>query len=92
VEAGSNTSTVALRAIGGDKKGSLESETVTGLSMMRWRGPAAIVNDRPIFSSERMLYKDYDRGCSVEKKKSSRESQGARRQDELIGGKPPVVK
>jgi hypothetical protein len=28
VEAGSNTSTVALRVVGGDKKGSLESETV----------------------------------------------------------------
>jgi hypothetical protein len=28
VEAGSNTSTVALRVVEGDKKGSLESETV----------------------------------------------------------------
>jgi hypothetical protein len=28
VEVGSNTSTVALRVVGGDKKGSLESETV----------------------------------------------------------------
>jgi hypothetical protein len=28
VEAGSNTSTVALLVVGGDKKGSLESETV----------------------------------------------------------------
>jgi hypothetical protein len=28
VEAGSNTSTVALRVVGGDKKGSLESEAV----------------------------------------------------------------
>jgi hypothetical protein len=28
VEAGSNTSTIALRVIGGDEKGSLESETV----------------------------------------------------------------
>jgi hypothetical protein len=35
---------------------------------MRWRGPAAIVNDRPILSSERMLYKDYDLRCSFEKK------------------------
>jgi hypothetical protein len=33
----------------------------------RWRGPAAIVNDRPILSSKRMLRKDYDRKCSVEK-------------------------
>jgi hypothetical protein len=28
VEAGSNTSTVALRVVGGDEKGILESETV----------------------------------------------------------------
>jgi hypothetical protein len=28
VEAGSNTSTVALRVVGGDEKGSLESEAV----------------------------------------------------------------
>jgi hypothetical protein len=28
VEAGSNTSTVTLRVVGGDQKGSLESETV----------------------------------------------------------------
>jgi hypothetical protein len=28
VEAGSNTSTIALRVIGGEEKGSLESETV----------------------------------------------------------------
>jgi hypothetical protein len=38
---------------------------------------------------------DYDRKGSVEKKKkkkSEREHQGAWRQDELIGGKPPVVK
>jgi hypothetical protein len=58
--------------------GSLESETVkyghepcgTRTSeWMRWRGPAAIVNDKPILSSESMLHKDYDRRCSIEKKK-----------------------
>jgi hypothetical protein len=59
---------------------------------MRWRGPAVIVNDRPIFSSERMLYRDYDRRSSTEENNSGRESQGARRQDELLGGKPSVVK
>jgi hypothetical protein len=58
---------------------------------MRWRGPA-IVNDRPILSLERMLFKDYDRRCSIEKNNSGRDPEGARRQDELIGGKPPVVK
>jgi hypothetical protein len=84
VEAGSNTSTVALRVVGGDEKGirclgdintgiwpsrlgSLESETVKcghesrgtrTWEWVRWRGPAAIVNDRPMLSSERMLHKD----------------------------------
>jgi hypothetical protein len=29
---------------------------------------------------------------SVEKKNSGRDPQGAWRQDELVGGKPPVVK
>jgi hypothetical protein len=63
--------------IRGIKKGSLESETVkygreshgtrTG-KWMRWRGPAAIVNDRPILSSGRMLFKDYGGRCSIEKK------------------------
>jgi hypothetical protein len=35
---------------------------------MHWGGPAEIVNDRPILSPERMLYKDYDCRCSIEKK------------------------
>jgi hypothetical protein len=35
---------------------------------MRWRGPAAIVNDRPILSSESMLHNDYDLKGSIEKK------------------------
>jgi hypothetical protein len=77
VEAGSNNSTVALRFVGGDKKGNLESERVKygreyhgtrTRKLMRWQGPAAIVNDRPILSSERKLYKDYARRCSIEKK------------------------
>jgi hypothetical protein len=37
-----------------------------------------------------MLHKEYDRKGSVEKI-SGRESQGTWRQDELIGGKQPVV-
>jgi hypothetical protein len=49
------------------------------------------MRDKPIFSSERMLHKDYYRRSLVEKK-SGRGSQGAWRQDELIGGKPRVVK
>jgi hypothetical protein len=38
-----------------------------------------------------MLHKDYDRKTSA-KKISGRESQGACRQDELTGAKPPVLK
>jgi hypothetical protein len=39
-----------------------------------------------------MLHKDYTRKYSAKKKITGRESQGACRQDELIGGKQPVVK
>jgi hypothetical protein len=40
-----------------------------------------------------MLHKDYNRKCTVKKKRiAGRESQGVFRQDEVIGGKPPVVK
>jgi hypothetical protein len=39
-----------------------------------------------------VLHKDYDRKGSVEKKNTGRDFQEARRQDELIGDKPPVVK
>jgi hypothetical protein len=62
VEARSNTSTVTLRVVGGDEKGSLESETVKyshesygtrTRKLLRWRGPAGIVNARPGLSSER---------------------------------------
>jgi hypothetical protein len=62
VEAGSNTSTVTLRDVGSDEKGSLKSETVKSChesqetrtrETLRWRGPAAIVNDKPVPSSER---------------------------------------
>jgi hypothetical protein len=59
VEAGSNTSTVALRVVEDDEKGSLKYETKIGREYhgtrewLRWRGTAAIVNDRPVLSSER---------------------------------------
>jgi hypothetical protein len=39
-----------------------------------------------------MLHKDYESKYSVEKQIAGREAQGACRQDELIGGEPPVVK
>jgi hypothetical protein len=48
VEVGSNTSTVTLRVVGGDEKGSLEYETVK-----YGHESAAIENDRPVLSSER---------------------------------------
>jgi hypothetical protein len=66
VEAGSNTSTETLRVVGGDEKGSLKSETIKygyesqetrTREMLRWRGPAAYIKDRPALSSERALYK-----------------------------------
>jgi hypothetical protein len=53
---------------------------------------AAIVNDRPILSLERMLHRTIPASVQLENKIAGRESQGACRQDELIGGKPPVVK
>jgi hypothetical protein len=62
VEAGSNTSTVTLRVVGGDKKGSLKSETVIygyksqetrTRERLRWQGPAAHTKDRPVLLSER---------------------------------------
>jgi hypothetical protein len=62
VEAGSDTSTVTMRVVGGDEKGSLESETVNYgheshgsriRKCLHWHGSGAIVNDRPVLSSER---------------------------------------
>jgi hypothetical protein len=63
IEVGSNTPTVALRIVGGNKKGSLESETVKygheshgtwTRECLRWPGPATLVNDRPALLSERV--------------------------------------
>jgi hypothetical protein len=80
VEAGSNTSRVTLRVVGGDEKGSLESETVKyghesheirTRKGLRWRGPGANVNDpssrQRERERERMLHKDYDRHVSAAK-------------------------
>jgi hypothetical protein len=66
VEAGSNTSTVTLRVVGGDEKGSLKSETIKhgresqGIrtrGRLRWQGPEAYTKDRPVVSSERAPHK-----------------------------------
>jgi hypothetical protein len=67
VEAGSNTSTVTLRVVGGDKEGSLKSETVEygrefqgtrTRERLRWQGPAEYTKDRPDLSSERAPHKN----------------------------------
>jgi hypothetical protein len=64
VEAGSNTSTMTLRVVGGDEEGSLKSESVKygrkyqetrTRERLRWQGPAAYTKDRPVLSSERDL-------------------------------------
>jgi hypothetical protein len=60
VEAGSNTSTVTLRVVGGDVKENLKSETLkygyefqgTRTERLRWQRPAAYTKDRPMLSSE----------------------------------------
>jgi hypothetical protein len=44
-----------------------ESRGTRTWEWLRWRGPAATVNDKPILSSERMLHKDYEIKCSVGK-------------------------
>jgi hypothetical protein len=62
VEAESNTSTVTLRLVRGDEKGSLKSENVkygheSQMTQTRerlgWWGPAAYTKDGPVLSSER---------------------------------------
>jgi hypothetical protein len=50
------------------------------------------MGDKPIFSSERMLHMDYGCKGSVAKKNLVMSLKGAWHQDELIGGKPSVVK
>jgi hypothetical protein len=67
VEAGSNTSTVTLRVVGGDEKGSLQSETVKydrksqgtqTRDRLRCQGPVVYTKDRPNLSSERVPHKN----------------------------------
>jgi hypothetical protein len=62
VEVGSNTSTVTLRVVRGDEKGSLKSETVKyGTQIqerLRWQEPEAYIKDRPVLSSERAHHKN----------------------------------
>jgi hypothetical protein len=67
VEAGSNISTVTLRVVGGEEKGSLKSEIVKygcesqgtrTRERLRWQGPTAYTKDRPVLSSERASHKN----------------------------------
>jgi hypothetical protein len=71
VEAGSNTSTVTLRVVGDDEKGSLKSETVKygcesqGTRIrerLRWQGTEAHTKYRPILVREGIPQKP-DRNC-----------------------------
>jgi hypothetical protein len=59
--------------------------------MVHLTRPSIFIRDKPILWSQRMLHEDYDRKGSVEIL-SGRESQGARRQEEMIGGNLPVEK
>jgi hypothetical protein len=59
------------------------------------KSPGIFIGDKSTLSSESMLHKDYDRkgsagggGGGI----SGREPQGAWRQDELLGDKPPTLK
>jgi hypothetical protein len=55
--------------------------------------PSIFIREKPILSSERKLQEDYDRKGSVAKEKTSgHEPQKVWRQDDLMGGKLPVVK
>jgi hypothetical protein len=57
-----------------------------------WRKAKQLNYTQPIFSSERMLHKDYYSKSSVETQISGRGSQGAWSQDEVTGDKQLVVK
>jgi hypothetical protein len=72
VEAGSNTSTVTLRVVGGDEKGSLKYETVKygreyqgtrTREILSWQVTAAYTKDTPVLSSERAPHKKQDSNC-----------------------------
>jgi hypothetical protein len=64
----------SLRVVGGDEKGSLTSETVKygpeyqgtrTRERLRWQGPVAYTNDRPVLSSEKAHHKKQDRNCQT---------------------------
>jgi hypothetical protein len=74
MKAGSNTSTVTVRVVGSDEKGSLKSEAVkygresqgTGTrERLLWQRPAAYTKDRPGLSSEKAPHKKQDSNCQT---------------------------
>jgi hypothetical protein len=87
-------STVTLRVVGGDEKGSLKSEIVKygresqgtrAKERLRWQGPAAYIKDRPVLSPERAPHKN-KRVTVTQVKRSGRKPQiGALFQDRLAG-------
>jgi hypothetical protein len=92
VQAGSNTSTVTLRVVGGDEKASLKCETVhyrreyhgtRTREILHWREPAEYTKGRPILSSERAPHKKKDRNCQTIINIWSWAPNGARLQDLL---------
>jgi hypothetical protein len=92
VEAGSNTSTVTLRVVGGEEKGSLKSETVKygresqgtrTRERLLWQGSAAYTKDRPVLSLERAPHKKQDRNSQAVINIWSSAPDGARHQDLL---------
>jgi hypothetical protein len=57
-----------------------------------WQRPTLLIRDKPALHSESRLHKDYNRKGWTAKYVPGRDSQEAWRQDELTGGKLPVVK
>jgi hypothetical protein len=80
------------RGLVGSAKGRIFNNMLICANCALDESTSVFIRDTPIFLSERMLHKDYDRKGSVEKKNLVVGSQGAWRQDEVIDDKPPVVK
>jgi hypothetical protein len=79
-----NTSTVALRVVGGNKKESLESVAVNyGCESHRTRTREAIINNRPVLSSERTPHINKSATCMTVIKSGCKPQMGALLQDRL---------
>jgi hypothetical protein len=69
-----------------------ESRGTRTWEWLRWRRPAAIINDRPIHLSRACYIRTITASVQLGGKKYWSWVSRVWRQDELIGGKPPVVK